>query len=51
MFGVYSSVFIGLGTYGTLWTLWSLNGEKPVAEQMKRRQSRYPEQVLVDTHP
>ena len=22
---------------------WSLNGDKPVAEQMNRRQSRYPE--------
>ena len=36
---------------GTLWTLWSLNGAKPVAEQMKKRQSLYPKEVSVDTHP
>ena len=51
MFGVYSSVFTGLGMFWNIVDFMELNGAKPVAEQMKRRQSRYTEEVSVDTHP
>ena len=51
MFGFYSSVFTGLGTFWNIVDFMELNGAKPVAEQMKRRQSRYTEEVSVDTHP
>ena len=37
--------------YGVYEAKWSLKGEKPIVEQMKRKHSRCAEEVSVDTHP